>query len=309
MIERQFNNSGIVWIFLVALTLLGLGALSGCTTMYTQPAMAVEEYDDYEPAVGPVGGAFTGLDVYGEWVESGPYGWVWRPGVVAGWRPYAHGHWVWSTWGWTWVSYEPYGWAVYHYGEWFYDPVWGWLWVPGDTWYPARVQWILYDDYIGWAPYPPRGYFVGDPWSVDVRFIWNVVPTKHFTREHVGRFTVRPEHRKTSIKLKSSVIRKAPDRRWVEKHTKHTIRQVDVRVKKLQVGKKEYKKMQLPAKEVRKVERNSPKVKRQVLEREVRKKSTVKKSLESRSREKKTIKKEPVKKKSVKTKSKKKGKP
>ena len=98
------------------------------------------------------------LAPYGSWGYRGDVGWVWRPGDVgAGWRPYTDGHWIWTDDGWTWVSDREWGWAVFHYGRWGYDELRDeWFWVPGLEWAPAWVAWRQDDDWIGWAPLPPR---------------------------------------------------------------------------------------------------------------------------------------------------------
>src|ERR1051326_413991 len=73
------------------------------------------------------------LDAYGDWVNTDPYGWSWRPRVAyADWSPYSVGRWAWEDWyGWTWISYDPWGWAPYHYGRWFHEPRYGWCWYSG----------------------------------------------------------------------------------------------------------------------------------------------------------------------------------
>jgi hypothetical protein len=96
------------------------------------------------------------LAPYGDWVVVGSYGRCWRPrGVVATWRPYSVGHWVWSDYGWTWASEEQWGFATYHYGRWYADARYGWVWVPGSTWAPAWVAWRSGGGYVGWAPLGP----------------------------------------------------------------------------------------------------------------------------------------------------------
>lgn len=94
------------------------------------------------------------LGDYGNWVYAGSYGgWVWRPTVAVGWRPYYNGQWTYSRYGClTWVSYEPWGWLPYHYGRWTYDPMYGWVWLPGTGYAPAWVYWMYGPNYIGWAP-------------------------------------------------------------------------------------------------------------------------------------------------------------
>ncbi|HZS07934.1 MAG TPA: DUF6600 domain-containing protein [Blastocatellia bacterium] len=97
------------------------------------------------------------LAPYGRWFRLDPYGWVWTPaGVSFGWRPYTHGHWVWTDYGWTWVSRWRWGWAPFHYGRWFHHSHHGWVWVPGTVWGPAWVVWRHQPGWIGWAPMPPQ---------------------------------------------------------------------------------------------------------------------------------------------------------
>jgi len=47
------------------------------------------------------------FDANGSWYYETEVGHVWRPVVVAGWRPYVHGRWCWTSFGWTWVPNEP----------------------------------------------------------------------------------------------------------------------------------------------------------------------------------------------------------
>jgi hypothetical protein len=102
-------------------------------------------------------GFTTTLDGYGEWVRVDGLGRVWRPWVVAGWQPYSHGRWVWTSLGWTWVAYEPWGWLPHHYGNWAHTPV-GWVWAPGTVYHPGNVVWMSSGGYIGWAPCEPPGW-------------------------------------------------------------------------------------------------------------------------------------------------------
>lgn len=102
-------------------------------------------------------GFSTSLDGYGEWVWVGDLGRVWRPWVAAGWQPYSHGRWVWTSMGWTWVAYEPWGWVPHHYGNWAFTTV-GWVWTPGYSYHPGNVVWVNSGAYIGWVPCAPRGW-------------------------------------------------------------------------------------------------------------------------------------------------------
>jgi len=120
----------------------------------------------------------SGLSPYGDWVQSGAYGTVWRPRVAPGWRPYYYGRWEWTNEGWFWVSEEPFGWATYHYGRWAWEGA-SWVWVPGYQWAPAWVSWRYGGDAVGWAPLAPglslyvTSYAFFDFW-------WTFVPSYRF---------------------------------------------------------------------------------------------------------------------------------
>jgi hypothetical protein len=92
------------------------------------------------------------LEDNGSWYYESEVGYVWRPHVAVGWRPYRDGRWCWTSYGWTWIPYEPWGWATAHYGRWGYSPVIGWYWIPGRTWGPAWVAWAVGHDRVGWCP-------------------------------------------------------------------------------------------------------------------------------------------------------------
>ena len=105
---------------------------------------------------------YNKLEPYGDWIETGDYGYVFRPREAESsqrWRPYTDGHWVYTDAGWTWISEEPFGWATYHYGRWTRLRGIGWVWVPGNQWAPAWVSWRKSNDYVGWAPLPPEARF------------------------------------------------------------------------------------------------------------------------------------------------------
>ena len=123
------------------------------------------------PSVGisagtPAGYFYDALSPYGNWVWVDAYGWVWYPyNMEINWRPYTHGHWVYTEYGWTWVSDYDWGWACFHYGRWSYDNYYGWIWCPDTVWGPAWVCWRTGSDYIGWAPLPP-----GVIWNFGIGF-------------------------------------------------------------------------------------------------------------------------------------------
>jgi hypothetical protein len=161
------SKRAIAWTVLVAAALLSLSACAELGSSYRATATVTSSSE------GSYRGRYTDEDVsifydqlspYGRWIEYGSYGWVWTPyDVSVGWRPYTVGHWAYTEWGWTWVSDEPWGWAAYHYGRWAFDADYGWLWIPGEVWAPAWVAWRYGDDWVGWAPLPPRA-----DWQVGV---------------------------------------------------------------------------------------------------------------------------------------------
>ena len=251
---------------ILALASVLLFGTTGCFTQLEYVPEADEEY--YETDYGyyddqPLS-FFYELDWYGRWVYSDRFGWVWQPDVVRGWRPYYNGHWAWDGFDWVWVSYEPFGWATYHYGFWTYDPVWGWLWLPDYEWYPSRVSWAIYDDYIAWAPMPPPGMYLGDPWVHPVTQIWIVVPYEMFVSPDVGRYHVRDSRPYTRYKSPTRISLNPPQVQRLEKRLGRTIRPVDIKMDDVHVGGKNYKKMILPPSQKKQVERYEDRVSKKV---------------------------------------------
>lgn len=102
---------------------------------------------------------YNGLAENGDWYNTPDFGYVFQPYIAyknENWRPYTDGYWAQTDQGWTWVSYEDFGWACYHYGRWSQLENVGWVWVPGYEWGPGWVSWRTSNDYIGWAPLPPK---------------------------------------------------------------------------------------------------------------------------------------------------------
>lgn len=249
------GNGGNRYQGVIAIVALVALSLTGCT--YTQVAQSPPEYEEYvEPDPYPYyEGPFDELSAWGEWIDTGPFGWVWRPYVGGGWQPYYHGNWVWTDWGWAWVSYEPFGWAAYHYGFWHYDAIYGWVWIPDDQWFPARVSWMHYGDYIYWAPIPPPGYYIPDPWEVHVDFIWVGVNTNHFLQNDIGRYRIKKSGEVWRRVPRAKVRRDAPTDTYISKRTRRKVRTVDVRVEKIKKGGREYERMILPPEQKRSIDR------------------------------------------------------
>ena len=268
--ERACGLPGRKFLVFSGLMALALILLAGCaSTRYQTPYIGQGEIDDVQY-----------LSSYGEWVYIPTFGTVWRPDVVPGWQPFYYGHWIWTSDDWAWASYEPYGWLVYHYGFWGYSPEIGWFWVPGDTWYPARVQWYIFEDYVGWAPIPPQGIVWLDPWDPYDINVWIVIDMDDFTSENVGRYRVeRPIYRE--IASHRTILERAPDVREIESVIRRKVPVVEVREQPINIrhrtvsvpptsyewGDTELKKMVLPTVEKRKVEKHAPRVEKEVLTR------------------------------------------
>jgi hypothetical protein len=166
---------------------------------YEPPPAGEQAQVDVSVDMGAPGASVTfdtfqqGLSPYGQWLNVGAYGPVWRPNVAAGWRPYYYGHWVWTHEGWLWVSDEPWGWGPYHYGRWFFDASYGWLWVPGYQWAPAWVSWRYSADVVGWAPLAPglSIYYTGYP---AFYASWTFVPCASFVGVPVHTMAYAPSY-------------------------------------------------------------------------------------------------------------------
>jgi hypothetical protein len=171
------------------------------------------------------------------------------------------------------MSYEPFGWATYHYGFWHYEPVYGWIWIPGDQWFAARVTWMYYSDYVYWAPIPPPGYYIADPWEVHVDFLWVGVHTHHFTRTDIGRYKIKNPRRAWGHVPRAKIRREPPGITYIEQRTKKKVRPIDVKVTKHKKRGREYEMMILPPAEREIADRYEKRAKKQVVRPEPRSKS------------------------------------
>ncbi|MDH5270765.1 MAG: hypothetical protein OEY32_12675 [Candidatus Krumholzibacteria bacterium] len=257
-------------IFALTLLLAGCGGydreLLGDPQPAPAPVAAQESYAETDPAAEE--GVeqlihtpsdydmFGELSPYGSWYETTEYGVVWQPVVTVGWQPFTYGHWIWTSYGWMWVSYEPFGWATYHYGNWWLDPVMGWIWVPNYTWAACPVDWFMAGDYMGWAPLPPPGCSWNDPWVDQGRYKdgWVVVETGKFKEVDVGENRVKPERFKSAYRT-GTAVRGAPDTRAIERATRQSVKETDIRIDSERYGTRELRKVVLPSHEQQIVER------------------------------------------------------
>ena len=205
------------------------------------------------------------LNSYGEWIYINPYGDTWRPYAVSDWAPFDNGHWSWINDNWTWVSYEPFGWIVYHYGYWYYDSFYGWVWIPSDTpWTPANVMWLTYNDYVCWAPLPPKGVSYREPWERAENHPWHIVRSKDFTQVNVHNyFITNPPTRVRTGEV--SMTRGEPGRRFIENSVGRNIPDLRAQQENVRLPKRQLQKMVLPDQERTRVNENSPRVRERVL--------------------------------------------
>jgi hypothetical protein len=97
------------------------------------------------------------LAKYGTFGTHEKYGEIWVPTVTPpGWHPYPACQWVYTKNGWYFKDDTPWGSIVHHYGRWSHDEKIGWFWVPDEQWSPGWVVWRKSDQWVGWAPMPPR---------------------------------------------------------------------------------------------------------------------------------------------------------
>lgn len=182
--------------------------LSGCWSAEraSQPSSQISSQPE-EP--------FPVLNGYGNWIDLAAYGRVWQPTVTSEWAPFVNGSWVWTDRGWMWETDEPFGWVVYHYGYWMQWGAAGWVWVPGDEWFPARVQWYADEDFVGWSPLPPpRASF---PMAYEPGFerVWVFVPSTSFTNPNVGRYRNSNPPPQTGRRLWG--VQRGPEPREIER--------------------------------------------------------------------------------------------
>lgn len=190
-------------------------------------------------------GGFRMLDQHGEWIQNSRFGRVWRPHVVSGWRPYVYGEWIWTDDGWFWDSYEPFGWVTYHYGRWWFTADTGWFWIPDDVWGPAWVTWANYDDYVGWAPLPPDGYYWSDPWETGPVFVWNVVFVKDFSKHEIDKhFLNKAIPKPHDVK---QVLRATPDIQRIERVANLKVEKKRIEREKVQDENRTLERPKLPA--------------------------------------------------------------
>jgi hypothetical protein len=195
-----------------------------------------------------------------------PYGNVWKPNVAQDWRPFSYGHWDYTAPDWTWVSYEPFGWIVYHYGNWLDSGVYGWVWIPSSgSWSPATVDWVSYDDFVGWAPRPPRDVVLPHPWERNEQGVevWNVVHARDFVNDNVGQnrsqgALARPRNQQEQIS------HRYPYPKMIEKYSGRPVQSVKIPREPVKVGKQQLHRMKVPPADLQRAEQHRGEVDKHV---------------------------------------------
>jgi hypothetical protein len=204
--------------------------------------------------------SFDVLDEYGWWVELPGFGIAWQPDVDPSWRPYEYGHWLWTDQGWYWAGYEPFAWIVYHYGYWYHDLRDGWFWLEGDEWSPSRVQWILGEDYVSWAPMPPPKATLIEPWQEGGSSLWAYVPYSGFLKENPGR---TPRGRNTpprdSLRV-PRVTRRGPEVKTIEVATDRKLPERRLAFRDVQTGGRTMVRTDLPVEDESRVKAHATEI-------------------------------------------------
>jgi hypothetical protein len=117
---------------------------------------------------------------------------------------------------------------VYHYGDWENTPENGWVWIPSnDPWSPACVQWIYYDDQVGWAPRRAQNRNWLEPWEQNNVHPWVVVRMENFNRENVVSYRMNNVPMVRDVQT-ARIERRAPDLKIVQTRVKEPIQVVKI---------------------------------------------------------------------------------
>ena len=172
----------------------------------TEEAEEASEDDEYEDTDASAVVVFRDrLSPHGSWVDHGEFGTIWVPNsdaVGPDFQPYSSaGRWELTEDGdWLWVSDYDWGYIPFHYGRWIWagEGV-GWGWIPGRRYAPAWVTWrVGADGFIGWAPLPPRYYWVGGSYfwfSSPYPAAFMFCPTANVFHHHVHTVVIRDRAR------------------------------------------------------------------------------------------------------------------
>lgn len=143
--------------------------------------------------------------------------------------PFFNGQWVNTDAGWYFKAPTPAEEIIHHFGRWVSSPALGWVWVPGRVWSPAWVDWKENDNYIAWAPIPPKVYIVNN--SVNIPVIpedkYVKVEKKYFVQPSFYKYSYKENKNKIMIKdmrkingvmvINKTIINKGPDVSVIER--------------------------------------------------------------------------------------------
>jgi hypothetical protein len=129
------------------------------------------------------------------------------------------------------------------------------------------VSWISFGIYIGWAPLPPRHVVLAAPWEGQGTRInlWNVVETRNFTHEEVGRSIVALPQR-PPVRGEYRAVYKAPEVSVIEQEARRPIERIKSNYEMVRMGSHDYRRFIPPSRERERIEQYQRRVEREVIQ-------------------------------------------
>jgi hypothetical protein len=113
---------------------------------------------------------------------------------------------------------------------------------------------VVYDNYVSWAPLPPPGVRLADPWSRSRVNVWITVHADRFDEPNVTRYRVKPKY-KSSQYMTRVATHQAPDVQTVARFKGRAVPKVNVELEREQTGDRQFERARLPREQERVVER------------------------------------------------------
>jgi hypothetical protein len=127
-------------------------------------------------------------------------------------------------------------------------------------------MWITYDDYVGWAPLPPYGITYKNPWEESEHHHWRVVKLRDFTRDNIRNYGVlNPPARINELSTRRQNDRIPPSKSLVERSIGRNLPEAKAEHETIKLPPRQIQKMNLPQEENKRVEKNSQRVRNEVL--------------------------------------------
>jgi len=176
-------------------------------------------------------------NIYGEWVWSDLYGYVWRPHYNdhypwGNWQPYFYGRWSELNGQLFWVPEESWGWVPYHLGLWVWNKKLGWLWIPGSAFAPAWAAWDFYGSHYAWRPWSLWDWYYYD-YGLSGLFNRSYYP-EYYAYEYLGDMydSVGGKKKETITKIRKDQLKKGKSPYSLPKDMKKVYKNVVLALKK-----------------------------------------------------------------------------